>query len=100
MSHAAFRFAARVALGSFGLCLLLTYALGWYELIYSEQTGEGALGIVGTIPHSFSYWVQWILPFWWVSVVFVATALTVAAVLLRLIVLRVRRVWFDSERTG
>ncbi|MEM1055904.1 MAG: hypothetical protein AAGI52_10285 [Bacteroidota bacterium] len=83
MSHAAFRFASRAALLSFGICLALTYALGWYELVFSEQVGPGVLGVLKAIPRSFTYWALWILPFWWVSVVFVSTGLTVVAVLLR-----------------
>lgn len=69
------------------IMIIFTYALGWIDIVFNELlTGN----IFKDILQSFPYFIEWILPYWWLIII-------VGALILALIVLFVRRLFLYAR---
>lgn len=46
--------------------VLLSYALGWVDLIGNEELTESWWE---NVKKSFSYYIGWVLPYWWLLII-------------------------------
>lgn len=59
---------------------ILTYSLGWIDIISNELlTGN----IFKDILNSFPYYIEWILPYWWLIMLVGALILTIIGLIVR-----------------
>jgi len=67
-------------LWSFLIMTILTYSLGWIDIISNELlTGN----IFKDILNSFPYYIEWILPYWWLIMLVGALILTIIGLIVR-----------------
>lgn len=78
----------RYYLWFFLFMVILTYSLGWIDIVSNDLlTGS----ILRDILKSFPYYIEWILPYWWLIILVGALMLAVLSLIIRQGILFLRK---------